>query len=283
MKILIESNVRLFVDIEGISLAPDKSVMREKPTLILLHGGPGYDHSSFKPAFSQLSDIVQIVYYDHRGHGRSDSRPIKELTLDILADDIVKLCDTLGIIKPIVLGQSFGGFVAQRYIERHPNHPLKVILSSTSHNFGLDRKLAKFEQLGGLEARIVAEKFWTNPNELTYNAYQVLCRPFYSAVISTNNQSSLRSTFKSKILFKWINGEYQNMSLLSGLSRAQCAVLVLAGELDPVCPIDDSRDIVKALPEQFVQFEEFQNCGHGVWRDKPNKAFVRIRKFILED
>lgn len=237
MKILIESNVRLFVDIEGVSLAPDKFIMREKPTLILLHGGPGYDHASFKPAFSQLSDIAQIVYYDHRGHGRSDSRPINELTLDILADDIVKLCDTLGIIKPIVLGQSFGGFVAQRYIERHPNHPLKVILSSTSHNFGLARKLTKFEQLGGLEARIVAENFWTNPNELTYNAYQNVCRPFYSAVIPINNQSSLRSTFKSEILFKWVKGEYQSMNLLSGLSRAQCSVLVIAGELDPVCPI----------------------------------------------
>lgn len=66
MKILIEPNVHLFVDIESVGLVPDASVMREKPTLILLHGGPGYDHASFKPAFSQLSDIAQIIYYDHR-------------------------------------------------------------------------------------------------------------------------------------------------------------------------------------------------------------------------
>jgi len=283
MKILIEANVRLFVDIEGISLVPYTSVMREKPTLILLHGGPGYDHASFKPAFSQLSDIAQIVYYDHRGHGRSDSRPINELTLDILADDIVKLCDALGIIKPIVLGQSFGGFVAQRYIERHPKHPLKVILSSTSPNFGLARKLAMFERLGGLEVRNAAKKFWTNPSELSYNIYQKVCRPFYCAVTPMNNKSSLRSTFKSEILFKWIKGEFQNMNLLSGLSRAQCSVLVLAGELDPVCPIDDSRDIVTALPKQFVKFEQFHDCGHGVWRDDPSKAFLILRNFILED
>lgn len=283
MKIQIEPNVRLFVDIEGASLVPDTSKMREKPTLILLHGGPGYDHAGFRPAFSQLADIAQIIYYDHRGHGRSDSRPLSELTLDILADDIVKLCDALGITKPIVLGQSFGGFVAQRYIERHPEHPLKVILSSTSPNFKLGRKLAMFEQLGGLEARNAAEQFWTNPKELSYKVYQKIARPFYSTVTPVNSEASLRATFNSEILFNWINGEYQNMNLLEGLARAQCPVLVLAGELDPVCPIDASRDIIAALPEQWVQFEQFPGCGHGVWRDDPDKAFLRIRRFILEN
>ncbi|WP_396590251.1 alpha/beta fold hydrolase [Allomuricauda sp. R78024] len=282
MKILIEPNVHLFVDTEGVSLVPDASTMREKPTLILLHGGPGYDHASFKPAFSQLSDIAQIIYYDHRGHGRSDKRPMDELTLDNLADDIVKLCDTLGITKPIVFGQSFGGFVAQRYIERHPKHPLKVILSSTSHNFGLTRKLAMFKRLGGDETSNVASEFWTNPNESSYDVYQKVCRPFYNTVTSSNNNAALRATFNSKILFRWINGEYKDMNLLSGLTHAQCPVLVLAGELDPVCPIDDSRDIVDALPEQFVQFEQFSDCGHGVWRDNPNTAFTRLKKFILE-
>ena len=75
MRIAVEPGVRLFVDIEGTGLVPDGPHMREKPTLVLLHGGPGYDHSGFKPLFSQLADIAQIVYVDHRGHGRSDPRP----------------------------------------------------------------------------------------------------------------------------------------------------------------------------------------------------------------
>jgi len=66
------NGVRLYVDIEGAGLVPDGDIMREKPTLILLHGGPGADHSIYKPGFSALSDIAQIVYYDHRGCGRSE-------------------------------------------------------------------------------------------------------------------------------------------------------------------------------------------------------------------
>src|SRR6185369_5112554 len=116
------------------------------------------------PVFSQLADVVQIVYYDHRGHGRSDRRPSDEWTLDHWADDVVRLCDALGIDKPIVLGQSFGGFVAQHYIACHPQHPSKVILSSTSPHLGLARKLAMFARLGGTAARESAERFWTRPD-----------------------------------------------------------------------------------------------------------------------
>ncbi len=148
MRITIEPGVRLFVDIEGPGFVPDGPRLREKPTLILLHGGPGYDHSSFKPLFSALADVAQVVYVDHRGHGRSDPRPAAEWTLDTFADDVVKLCEALGVVRPIVLGQSFGGFVAQRYLARHPAHPAKVVLSSTSHHLGLERKVAAFTRLG---------------------------------------------------------------------------------------------------------------------------------------
>ena len=68
----IEVNgARLFFDVEGAGLVADGPEMRRKPTLVLLHGGPGFDHTIYKPAFSALSDIVQIVYVDQRGNGRS--------------------------------------------------------------------------------------------------------------------------------------------------------------------------------------------------------------------
>ena len=66
MHVLV-NGVRLFFDIEGAKLVPDGPVMREKPTLLLLHGGPGFDHSIYKPAYSALADIAQIIYLDHRG------------------------------------------------------------------------------------------------------------------------------------------------------------------------------------------------------------------------
>jgi len=282
MLIPIEPGVRLFVDIEGPGLVPDGPAMREKSTLVLLHGGPGYDHSGFKPAFSRLADLCQIVYYDHRGHGRSDRRPASEWTLDTFADDVVRLCDALGIVKPIVLGQSFGGFVAQRYIARHPGHPAKVILSSTSPHMALPRKLAMFERLGGPEARAVAEAFWTAPNAATWAEYNRVCKRFYNTVQPANEDSHRRIVFNEPILFASAGGEQQGMNLLPGLANARCPVLVMAGVQDPVCPLDDSRDIAAALPPHLLRFSAFANSGHGAWRDEPEAAFALLRDFIRE-
>lgn len=280
MRIEIEPGVRLYVDIDGAGLVPEGPTMRVHPTLILLHGGPGYDHSGFKPAFSRLADVAQIVYVDHRGHGRSDPRPSNEWTLDHWADDVVRLCDALGVTKPIVLGQSFGGFVAQRYIARHPAHPGKVILSSTSPHLGLDRKLAMFERLGGIAAREAARAFWTSPDAATWARYSQVCRPHYNTRPSANDDANRRIRFNEEILFASAGGEQQTMNLLPGLALAQCPVLVMAGALDPVCPLDDARDIHAALPASHRQWALFERSGHGAWRDEPDAAFALLREFI---
>jgi proline iminopeptidase len=282
MHITIAPGVRLFVDIEGCGLVPDGPRMREKPTLILLHGGPGYDHSGFKPAFSRLADIAQIVYYDHRGHGRSSRRPPQEWTLDTFADDVVRLCEVLGIAKPIVLGQSFGGFVAQRYIARHPEHPAKVVLSSTSPHMALERKLGMFEKLGGVQAREVARAFWTAPNAASWAEYNRVCKRFYNTRPPTNDEATRRIVFNEPILFASAAGEQRTMNLLPGLARACCPVLVMAGEQDPVCPLADAREIADALPSQWRRFASFADAGHGVWRDQPEAAFELLRRFVLE-
>ena len=281
MRIQIAPGVRLFVDIDGFGLVPDGPALREKPTLLLLHGGPGFDHSGFKPAFAPLTDIAQIVTYDHRGHGRSDERPASEWTLETWADDVVRLCDTLGIEKPIVLGQSFGGFVAQRYLARHPGHAAKVILSSTSAAFNLERKLPVFERLGGRAVRELAETFWRAPDEANTEAYLRDVHPLYNTRRAPNDDGKRRARYRLEILRHFIVNEMHAMNLLPGLAQARCPVLVMAGAQDPVCPPADSEDIAAALPAQLAELQVYANSGHGAWRDEPEAAFAALRRFIL--
>ena len=280
MNITIAPGVQLFVDIEGPGLVPDGPLMREKPTLVLMHGGPGYDHSSFKPIFSRLADIAQIVYYDHRGHGRSSRRPAAEWTLDTFADDLVRLCDALGIVKPVVLGQSFGGFVAQRYLARHPAHAARVVLSSTSHHMGLERKVAMFGSLGGPAARDAARAFWAAPSAATWAPYNEHCRDLYNTTKALNDDARRRIVFVEEILFASASGEQQTMQLLPGLARVQCPVLVMAGEQDPVTPLQDAREIAAAIPAPWGRLVTFAGAGHGAWRDEPDAAMAILREFV---
>ena len=266
MLISIEPGVRLFVDIEGPGLVPDGARLREKPTLVLLHGGPGYDHSGFKPIFSRLADVAQVVYVDHRGHGRSDRRPRDEWTLDTFADDVVRLCDALGIVKPVVLGQSFGGFVAQRYLARHPAHPARVVLSSTSHHLGLERKVAAFARLGGPAAGEAARTFWAAPSAATWGPYKQLCHHLYNPTPADPNGRA-RTVFNEDILFASAGGEQQTMQLLPGLARVQCPVLVLAGTEDPVTPLADAREIAAAIPAPWGRLVCVDGAGHVLDRE----------------
>src|SRR5512138_2679461 len=103
MHILI-NGVKLFFDVDGAKLVPDGPVMHEKPTLLLLHGGPGFDHASFKPLYAPLAEHFQLIYLEHRGNGRSEGGPTEKWTLAQWGDDIAAFCDALGIVKPIVLG-----------------------------------------------------------------------------------------------------------------------------------------------------------------------------------
>jgi proline iminopeptidase len=76
MRVLV-NGVQLFFDVEGASLVADGPSMRVKPTLLLLHGGPGFDHSIYKPAYSSLADCAQVIYLDHPG----PMRPATQRTL----------------------------------------------------------------------------------------------------------------------------------------------------------------------------------------------------------
>jgi len=280
MRVQID-DVDLFVDVEGAKLVPDGPVMREKQTLLLLHGGPGFDHSAFKPEFSKLTDIAQIIYFDQRGQGRSGRSSPDKWNLAQWADDVVAVCDTLGIDNPAVLGLSFGGMVAQAYATRHREHPCKLILMSTAARVRLDRAMPVFERLGGKEARRIAEAFWEDPREDAMQAYLKTCLPLYTQQ-PQDRDALARVILNTDVLFHFAGkaGEFSRFNFLPELKHVACPTLVLAGEEDPITPIEDAEDLVSALPPEQVRFERFANCGHGVHRDDPEQTFRILREFL---
>lgn len=154
-------DVRLFFDVEGTGLVVDGPSMRQRPTLVLLHGGPGFDHTVFRPSYSQLADAAQVVYLDLRGHGRSDRGDPSRWTVDVWAEDVRGFCDVVGIEHPVMLGWSAGGTVAMAYAARYPDHPAKLVLQSTMARFDFDRIVEGFRRVGGDEAAEVAREFWS--------------------------------------------------------------------------------------------------------------------------
>ena len=272
--------VKLFFDVEGASLAPSGPEMRSKPTLLLLHGGPGMDHSLFRPAFSALADVAQVVYLDHRGQGRSDRGVPEDWNLARWAEDVHAFCEALGIERPVVLGHSFGGIVAMAYATRYPEHPAKLILANTMGRHNRSRMFARFEELGGQAARKAAEQFWTEPSLETMAKYGEVAMPLYS-VGQGDPEAMLRVRFNSELMLEFAAGEMQTFNLLPDLAKISCPTLVLGAVQDPVTSIGDQEDIVAALTECPVRFERLDECSHMSWSDQPERVMTTIREFLL--
>ena len=282
------NGVRLFFDVEGAKFVPDGPAMREKPVLLMLHGGPGADHSIYRPAYSALADIAQIVYLDHRGNGRSEDGPQQDWNLAQWGDDVRAFCDALGIVDPIVLGASFGGMVALAYATRHPAHPSKLVLISTEAAGGShpERRVALFERFGGAEVGALARRrfleFRGHPDQASRDAWRKLAMPLYFR--TPRDPDMARRAVNRPEVAQWFTrpgGESDTFNMFPDLHRIQCPTLVMGGEDDPMLPIESQADIAAALPPHLVQFERFANCGHAVVPDAPERAMATIREFIL--
>jgi pimeloyl-ACP methyl ester carboxylesterase len=117
--------------------------------MVLLHGGFGLDHRSWRRQFDALSDRYTVVAWDAPGCGRS-SDPPPTFRLPDYADCLAQFIAALGLHRPHVLGLSFGAALALQLFDRHPRVPRTLILAGAYAGWAgslppdeVDRRLAR--------------------------------------------------------------------------------------------------------------------------------------------
>ena len=274
------NGAQIFFDVVGSKLAIGGDRMIEKPSLIVMHGGPGFDHSTMRPYFDRFADTHQVIYIDHRGNGRSTGTP-ETWTLAQWGDDVKTFCDVLGIEKPVVFGNSFGGMVAMSYASRHPQHPAKLILSSTAARMHLDVTYRTMEERGGAKAREVAERFWISPDENAMADYTATCMPLYNSTAGEDQMvARRRAIVRSETTRHFAMGEMRTMDAREGLKAIGCPTLITVGDYDPITPVVCSEEIQASLRAGLGKLEVFAGVGHGVHRDDPKGAETVLRQFL---
>lgn len=271
----------IFFDVVGPELLPAGAEVIERPALLVLHGGPGYDQMTLRPYFDRFADSYQVIYLDHRGCGRSGG-PKESWHLDQWADDVAAFCNKLSIEQPLVFGQSFGGMVAMHFAARYPSYPSKLILSSTAAQFLLDETVAFATKLGGEKAGQVAHEFFSAPTLEGYERYAEVCLPLYNRK-SGDEGAEYRNWAiqRPEVTVHFFNNEMMDMDLRSSIGSIACPTLVLGGAEDPVTPVRCSQEIAAAIGTN-ARLEIFPDCGHGVHRDDPDRAEKVMRDFLSE-
>ena len=274
----IEVNgTHLWFDVEGASLVPDDGGMRQRPTILLIHGGPAaYDHSTFKPYFGRLARDSQVVYLDLRGHGRSAPVDPEAWSLEMCADDVRAFCDALGIVSPIVLGHSMGGFVAILYGARHPGHAGALILQSTMARFDFERMLEQFRALAG---DAVAE---------------IVRRDFSGEALTEDEWAPAYAAYGPRIPSRWERErvprhpgiaaagmeQLRGYDVVDQLAAIASPTLVCVGTLDPVTPPEAAQEIIDGLTPGIGRLEVLEGTGHFPWLDAPDRYWPVIDSFL---
>ena len=101
--------------------------------IVVLHGGPDFDHRYLLPEMDRLSGSFRLIYYDQRGRGQS-ARNVQpeDVSMRSEVEDLEALRQHLRLESTAVLGHSWGGLLALEYAIRHPDRVSHLILMNTA-------------------------------------------------------------------------------------------------------------------------------------------------------
>ena len=224
---------------------------------------------------------------DHRGNGRSDGGDPARWTVPQMADDVEALIGALALENAVVIGWSFGSFVAQSHMVRHGSASAYVLMGTVSHPGALanvEHELAIFEP-EELRAQVAASWALEATVETPEQAKQLLAdqMPFHVAdptgpLVAELNAAD-QVVYRPDVLRHFAaGGEYGMLDLREDLRRVTRPTLILSGANDRTTPAASAHELVALLPdcEEVV----VPNCAHMVPYEQPDAFTAALTSFL---
>lgn len=277
----------IYFDIAGMQTEPKNGKLIEKPVLFLLHGGPGGNHLNFKNDLIQLQNVAQLVFIDQRGCGWSKKTKKSDYTLENNIEDIEALRKYLGLEKICILGQSYGGIVAQGYAIRYGKNVEKLILSATAPSYHfIDEAKENLLQVGNKKQINISNKFLWNGtfrNERDVTHYFKVMDDLYFAGKKRRRKvvpesKSLKNYFSYEALNAGFSRFLHDFNFIPKLKKITSPTLILAGNDDWICSTKQSQIIAKHIPHTKLKI--FKNCSHIIAVDAPDLYLKEITRFL---
>jgi len=270
----------------GVTLFAAVSPGPADRTLLVIHGGPDWDHTYLREPLSGLGREYRLVLPDLRGCGRSTTGLADaEYTPDAAVGDLLALLDRLDISRAAVLGFSFGGFIAQRLLVAAPERVSRLIVASSSVLPVPPDAFAGWAERAervAAETAVWADAMLTGPAftraaamaGARANVWRPESLPDYLRRLSEVHFTAewLRPYRAGMLPSPWLTDP------IAGLSAAGRPVLLLHGEQDMTFPAVLAGQAAAriALATALVLAE----AGHMAHIDDPRAWLAAVRRFL---
>jgi len=266
--------------------------------VIVLHGGPDFDHSYLLPDLDQLKDGFQLIYYDQRGRGRSAEgiRPA-DVTIASDVDDLDKVRQHYSLEAPALLGHSWGAVLALEYALRHPTHVSHLILMNPAPASASDVAVLRKAYLAKLGAdmdrqRLVlaSDAYQAGDPEAVAARYRIHFKP---ALTRTEDYERLMARMSAEFIRQGKEGilkaravedqlyrdtwQAAGYDLLPRLRSLRIPTLVIAGDHDFI-PVEIGEHISRAIPGG--RHIMLRDCGHFAFMESPGDVRRALDDFF---
>ena len=254
--------------------------------LVLMHGGPGVDHTTMLP-FQALSDRFTLIFYDHRCNGRSERAEIRTMTWENLTSDADALRQSLSFERWAVLGHSFGGMVALEYALRYPQSLSHLVLMDTcGDSWWVQRNAPQILAKRGYSAATVrtAERFYNG--DITPDEFMQSVRKLSTAYYHKLNLVQLirditvglrMKTHPEALIFGY--GQLlKGWTVKERLDEIKAPALVMAGRDDFQFPPEHQAALASGIPN--ARLEIIERAGHNAQSERPVEVIDAVRDFL---
>jgi proline iminopeptidase len=248
--------------------------------VIVLHGGPGLDHTHMSPWLDGLGDEFRLLYVDERGQGRSDRVDPASLSLDSFASDVDLLADALGLDGFALLGHSFGAIVATRHaIERGTAAGYVISGGGDSSDRLLADVGASLAAMGEAGEAIAdsweQEKTVETDDELRELIETQMPFHFHGAVPAGFSNGMVGSP---EVLRHFANEGYGNFDFGPQLDRVSKPTLVIVGEHDRTTTPRAARVLHEGIAGS--ELAVVPEAGHMSFVEQPEAYLGPVKRFL---
>lgn len=239
-----------------------------RPCLVV-HGWPGTDHTYLRPGLDRLGERLRLLYYDHRGHGRSKGAGRDMVSVEQLADDAGALAAHLADEQVLVIGHAHGASVAMEAALRHPGGVAGLILiAATPGELGMDESLIDALDTPATPPEVeVLQRVPPETDDELEATMGALALFFLHGAAADPEGVFALATFDALAAGRLMQS-LNWWSAADRLGRLDVPMLVLVGRHDVLFPPAQAERIRRRA--QQADLVVFDHSGHLPWVEEPD-------------